>query len=109
RLTLSASYNRSFGQNNNWQTTLAFGRNNNETGHTLDAFLLESAIRIRDMHIFFARFEHVAKDELFLDSAPQAGQIFHVSKLSAGYIYDFATYKHLKFGLGVLGSLHFLP
>ena len=109
RLTLSVTYNRPFGHNNNWQTTLAFGRNNNEPGHTLDAFLVESAVRLHNIHTFFTRFEHVAKDELFPDTSPQAGEIFHVSKLSVGYIYDFATYKGLKFGLGALGSLHFLP
>src|SRR6266571_308509 len=70
RLTLSVTYNCPFGHNNNWQTTLAFGRNNNEPGHTLDAFLVESAIRFQNLHTFFARFEHVAKDELFPDTSP---------------------------------------
>jgi len=32
-----------------------------------------------------------------------------VNKISVGYIYDFPRWKHVKFGVGVLGSIHFLP
>jgi hypothetical protein len=109
RTTLSVMYNRRIGQKHNWQTTLAWGRNNNEPGNTLDALLLESALRFNDIHTLFTRLEHAAKDELFHHDEPQAGEIFHVTKLSVGYIYDFAAYKGLKFGVGALGSLHFIP
>jgi hypothetical protein len=93
----------------NWQTTFAWGQNNNDPGHVLDAFLLESAINIEHAHTIFARFEHVQKDELFEEDEPLAGEVFWVNKLSVGYIYDFPETHHVQLGLGVVGSIHFLP
>jgi hypothetical protein len=109
RTTLSISHHARWGRDNHWAATIAWGRNNNEPGHTLDAFLFESAWRIEQVHTIFTRFENAAKDELFDEDEPQAGEIFHVSKLSVGYIYEMARWKDLKFGLGAVGSLHFIP
>lgn len=107
RTTASATYNYPF-VNGNWQTTLAWGENNNSPGKTLDAFLLESAVSW-DRHTVFGRAENVAKDELFTQQDPLAGYSFHVSKLSLGYVYDFPLSDHLKLGLGALGSVYAIP
>ena len=107
RSTASASYNLPFG-GNNWQTTLAWGHNENDPGRTLDAWLLESSVQLHDTHTFFGRVENADKDELF-DSGPLAEQSFSVSKLSVGYIYDLPVAKHLKLGIGGLGSVYDLP
>ncbi len=111
RITASATYNRPFGLNheNNWQTTFAWGRNNNDPGHTLDAFLVESAVNFNHRHTVFARFENVQKDELFEEGEPLAGEVFRVNKLSVGYIYDFPEWHGVQFGVGGLGSIHVLP
>ena len=107
RTTASATYNLPL-SNGNWQTTLAWGRNDNSSGHTLDAYLLESAVSW-DRHTVFARAENVAKDELFDSGDPLSGHTFRVSKFSVGYIYDLPLAEHLKLGLGALGSVYALP
>jgi hypothetical protein len=108
RTTASVMYNLPWA-NNNWQTTLAWGRNNNSSGHILDAVLLESAVRLHDTHTFLGRIEQAQKDELFISPDPQASQTFNVGKLSLGYIYDMPMFTHAKIGVGGLASLYVLP
>jgi len=107
RITASATYNRPL-DHGNWQTTLAWGRNYNHPGNTLDAFLLESAASWYE-HTLFARIENVEKDELFLALSPLAGQVFRVSSFSLGYVYDIPVLDHLALGLGAQGSVDALP
>ncbi len=85
-----------------WQTTLAWGRNYNSPGRTLDAVLLESAV-ILGRHTVFARVEDVQKDELF------AGQVFRVAEASLGYVYDLPLAKHVALGLGAMGTANLVP
>lgn len=108
RTTASATYDLPFNEHH-WQTTVAWGRNDKNPGSSTDAFLLESAIRLYDKHTFFARAEHVEKDELFEETSPLAGEIFNVGKLSAGYMYDIPIAKHVSFGIGGLGSAYHVP
>jgi hypothetical protein len=107
RTTASASYNLPI-DHGNWQTTLAWGRNNNHPGNTLDAFLLESALTWQQ-HTFFGRAENAAKDELFQLPSALAGRIFNVNSLSLGYIYDIPVADHFSLGLGAMGTLDLLP
>ena len=81
----------------------------NDPGHTLDAFLLETAVNFVHTHTVFGRFENVEKDELFEEDEPLAGMVLRVNKLSLGYVYDFPVTHGLQFGLGALGSVHLLP
>lgn len=108
RGTASVTYNRSFRQSN-WQTSLAWGRNDNVPGKVLDGFLIESALNIDDTHSFFTRFERVAKDELFPAGDALDNEEFTVSKISAGYIYEPAAYGHGKWGLGGSFDVNILP
>ena len=108
RYTASAIYNRPL-HIGNWQTTFAWGYNDKEPGLNLHAFLLESALSIRDKHTFMARFEHAEKDELFEQNNPLAGKAYSVKKITAGYIYDFLIGRNLKWGIGVTISANFLP
>jgi hypothetical protein len=107
RLTASATYNKNFGRGN-WQTTLAWGRKYNEPGLTLDGFLIESALAC-ERHTVFARAENVQKDELFLPPTPLASAAFRVSEVTLGYVYEIPIARHLALGLGVQGSLNFVP
>jgi hypothetical protein len=109
RFTLSVTYNKRFGGTNNWQTTAAWGQNDPKPGERTNAFLLESAVNFHHTHTIFGRFENVEKDELFLEGDPLEGEIFTVNKLSLGYIYDFPETYHLQFGVGAVGSIHFIP
>jgi hypothetical protein len=108
RTTASIIYSRPFDRNH-WQTTLAWGRNDKNPGGTTDALLLESALRLNDVHTLFGRAEYGEKDELFPEGDPLAGRAFDVGKFSAGYIYDIPVAKHLAFGIGGLGSVYALP
>ena len=107
RLTASASYNMPL-EHGNWQTTFAWGRNNNQPGNTLDAFLLESAASWYRHTVFF-RAENAAKDELFQPPSPLAGKPFRVSAFSLGYVYDIPVVDHLALGLGAMGTVNALP
>ena len=107
RVTASVTYNRPF-EGGNWQTTLAWGQNNNSPGKTLNAFLLESTASWGS-HTVFGRAEYAAKDELFESGDPLFGRSFRVSKLSVGYVYDLPLTEHLKLGLGALGSVYDIP
>jgi len=111
RLTASAIFNKKF-DNNNWQTMAAWGENMNDPGNNLYAFLLESALRMRDTHTFFVRLERVQKDELFHDDVqyPQyEGKIFDVNRAGFGYIYDFPQFKRVRFGVGGSLEVNILP
>ncbi len=108
RLTASVMYQRHW-DGINWGTTLSFGENFNSPGNDLFAVLLESTVVFKDTHTLFARAENVQKDELFLPGDPRDGEIFNVTKFSAGYIYDFPRWRHVKFGIGGLGSAYVLP
>lgn len=108
RTTASVTSNMPF-DGDNWQTTLAWGRNVPSTGIATSAYLLESALSLRKSHTFFGRAERVDKNELFLPNTPFAGQNFAVGKLSVGYIYDFPGGRHVKVGIGGLVSKYALP
>ena len=107
RLTASATYNRPLA-GGNWQTTLAWGRNDDEPGHQLDGALLESAFN-HGRSTVFARVETVQKDDLFLPPSPLAGEVFHVSEASLGYVYDIPVGEHLALGLGMLATVNLVP
>jgi len=108
RVTASVAYHYAWNENH-WQTTFAWGRNFQHPGPELDAFLLESLVNFRKTHTVFGRVENVQKDELFPPGDPRDGEIFRVTKMSVGYIYDFPKWNHVRFGLGGLGSVHLLP
>lgn len=109
RSTASAMYNKPFGCENNWQTTLAWGQDANSPGHTLNGYLLESTVKLHLTHTFFGRVEHVQKDELFESPSPFVDEVFTVNKLSMGYLYEFSNWHHAKPGIGALVSAYALP
>jgi hypothetical protein len=108
RMTVSAIYNLPFGENN-WATTLAWGRKMDDPGHDLDGFLLESAVNLAETHTVFARAERSSEDELFEAPSPFAGRVFTVNSFSLGYIYDIPVVEHLKLGIGGLGTVDVVP
>ena len=107
RSTASASYNAPLALW--WQTTLAWGRNAPSTGRSSNAWLLESALKLRHAHILFGRLERITKDELFLPGAALYGRSFTINKLSLGYILDVARLGALDLGLGGLISTYSYP
>ena len=108
RLTVSASYHKQW-KHAHWQTLLAWAQNRNDPGRNLDAFLLESALRLQDRHTILGRAENVEKDELFREGDPLEHRKFTVTKLSLGYLYDFPKLGPVRLGVGGIGSVHLLP
>lgn len=108
RLTVSASYHKQW-KHAHWQTLLAWAQNRNDPGRNLDAFLLESALRLQDKHTILGRAENVEKDELFREGDPLEHRKFTVTKLSLGYLYDFPKLGPVRLGVGGIGSVHLLP
>jgi hypothetical protein len=110
RLTASATYTTKFAGENVWSTTLAWGRKMLQPGPTLDGFLLESEVILKNNWTFFARAERVKENELLEDIAAFAEPpIFYVNKISVGGIYDWPIADHLKFGIGALVSRYGIP
>ena len=109
RTTASAIYDGVFGTTGRWEGMVAWGRNQNQPGHTLDALTAEAAVALGERHVIFARAEHVQKDELFLAPDPRTGQVFDVGELTAGYRYDFLRRGHAALGLGASGTLAQVP
>lgn len=111
RTTVSGSYHARLPVGE-WQTTLAWGRNEKrEPSETkkLDGWLLESTLAIGQRHTVFGRFEQVNNDELIEGSSPLAGQTFRVRKASVGYIYDFAKLGPATLGVGGLVGFPRIP
>ena len=110
RTTASVTANFPYGANN-WQSTLAWGRNAPDSGLASNAFLLESALTVGASHTFFGRGELVDKDELFANTpdSPLAGRNFRIGKISMGYIYDFPSDRAYKTGIGGLVSRYAVP
>ncbi|HEX7077586.1 MAG TPA: hypothetical protein VF363_04135 [Candidatus Eisenbacteria bacterium] len=108
RTTLSAIYAADCGSAH-WETTLAWGRNRNRPGHTLDGIDLETAARVAEKHTFFARAERAEKDELFPASDPRDGRVFDVGQVSAGYRFDFWRRGHAALGVGAMGTVSIVP
>jgi len=108
RITVSAIYNRitNLGQ---WQTTFAWGRNKKIPGKATNAYLLESALNIKNTHSFFTRFEHVEKDELFTHDDPLFGKAYTVKKITGGYIYYFKEWLEMQWGIGSSVSVSLVP
>jgi len=109
RTTASVMYDGNLGGAGRWEGTLAWGRDRNQPGHTLDAFTAEAAEEIADRHTIFGRAEWVEKDELFVAPDPRAGRVFDVGELTAGYRYDFWRGVHVSTGIGAAGTLSFVP
>ncbi len=113
RTSASVTWNLPLGEARNWQTTAAWGRNDpsgGDHGHTTDAFLIDSALRLGRWTVF-GRAENVDKDELFgdeHDGDPLAGRVFNVTKLSLGGYHSLPIGK-VALDLGGLVSKYDLP
>jgi hypothetical protein len=109
RVTASATYNRPL-PIGTWQTTVAWGRDMNEPGHTLDAYLAETAASL-GRHTLFFRAEAAQKDELFDDQPtnPLFSRVFDVAKYSTGYFYTVPIPDQLAVDFGGLISRYTLP
>ncbi|MBI4241254.1 MAG: hypothetical protein HY613_06020 [Candidatus Rokubacteria bacterium] len=108
RTTASAIHAADWGAGH-WETMLAWARNRNRPGPTLDAIALESVVQLRQRHTVFARAERVEKNELFQEGDPRHGRVFDVGAVCAGYRFDAPSFAPITAGIGVLGTVSFVP
>ena len=96
------------------QTTLAWGRNvqDGPAHHAaLDAWLLESAWRLRPADTALFLFEHALKNELFNvgDPGGTPDDEFHVNSLSLGWVHELAEFGAGSLGAGLLWTRSLVP
>jgi hypothetical protein len=106
RWSASGIYTRPLGNDGWWSTTLAWGRRSAEHGN-LDAWVLESAVGLKQWTIF-GRAEHTENNELLSDHGHH-GPPFDVAKVSLGAIRDFTLSDQVKLGVGGLYAFNFVP
>ena len=90
-----------------WSTTVAWGRRSAESGW-LDAVAVESALNAGRSWTLFARGERIDNDEL-PPLGGVAGMPYTVGKVSVGAVHDFPYSGHIRFGVGGLFALNFVP
>jgi hypothetical protein len=106
RWSASGIYTRSLGNDGWWSTTFAWGRR--ESGHEkLDAFVLESAVGLKDWTLF-GRAERTENNEL-ISVGGHHGPAYDVGKVSLGAIRDFRVAEHVKIGIGALYAFNSVP
>lgn len=107
RTTASVTWNRPWGRDRAWATTLAWSSKDGDSGPALTGLLAETALRLGRDEIF-ARAEHEQENELF-GSGPLAGRIFGVGKLSLGYQHEVPLAGHVFLAIGGLTSAYAYP
>jgi hypothetical protein len=115
RLGASILYTRRIARDGDWSSTLVYGANKHtaqggpSTGfeHSL---LLESNAQLDDRNSVFGRAEWVqksAEDLVVTTSSPDAR--FNVTALTLGYVRELVQSPGASLGVGVRGSISFLP
>lgn len=110
-MTASIMYNRPLAHNDNWASTVLWGRTHepaDEAGGGLiqNSYLLESTLRFRARNYAFTRIENAARTtELLLGQQPippgfQESSAGHVQAFTFGYDRDLGRIPHLATALG---------
>lgn len=115
RLTASVLHGIALGTDGQWATSLIYGANRRiGTSSWAHSLLLESEAVLDKRNTVFGRAEYVQKDAADLvltDSAVAfpASRVFNVGEISAGYIREIAHGRGVTLGLGIRGSVNFVP
>jgi hypothetical protein len=115
RLGASVLYTRPVARGGEWASAMVYGANK----HTVPgvpspgfahSVLLETNLQVDDRNGLFGRVEWVQKsaEELVIPEA-DAEDLFDVSDLTLGYVREVAQRGGASLGLGVRGSLNFVP
>ena len=107
RVTASVVYHRRFGGERLWESTIAWGRNE-ELGVGTHAWLLESAVTRRQQDVWFGRLEIAEKPAHDLDVHDATGA-FVVGKAQGGYTRYLAQASGFLLGVGGQLSAGFVP
>lgn len=115
RLGASILYTKPIARRGDWATALVYGANQHtEPGQPAGRFqhsvLLESNVQLDDANGIFGRAEWTQKnaEELVIPGENHETR-FNISALVLGYVREVAQSKGMSVGLGVRGSLAFVP
>lgn len=108
KTTASATYNKMFGEDRNWASTVVWGQNY-ANGECSNSFLVESNYDFFKNAVF-GRFETVKKSghDLVLDPPLDHGQ-FWVNAFSLGYVRDIVQGRGLDVGIGGMATINHNP
>jgi YHS domain-containing protein len=106
KMTATATYNRVAGQTV-WASTMGWGRNS-ESDHATNAFLLESSFTLAERDAWFGRLEILGKTPEDL-AVTSPADTFALTKIQGGYTRYTRTFWGFRPGLGVEGSIGFVP
>ncbi len=114
RTTASILHGRRLAGGGQWATAIVWGANAHPGDDPTHALLLESELILGNRNTVFARADRVQKTaaELVLPTGIggfDAERVLDVSSLSLGYIREIARPGAVTIGLGVRGTLNFLP
>ena len=107
RLTASVIYHRRVSASSLWASTVAWGRNEEQSEAT-NALLVETSVTLAERHLWFGRFEVAGKPAHDLAVHDIEG-VLTVGKLQGGYSRYLATASGLRIGLGGYLSAAFVP
>jgi len=94
-----------------WSSALIYGANDRiGTGHPANSVLLESTLDLDRVNSLFGRAEYVRKsgEELAIPSTPPTTE-YDVAAFALGYVRTVGTLAGLAAGVGVRGSVNFVP
>ncbi len=109
RITASANYVVPLDGERVWAATAVFGRNQAH-GSGTNTYLVEASSGLTPTDVLFARGELLEKSGADLVLSPDLqGTVFNLGALSAGYTHSFGPYASLLPGVGVCGTINFVP
>ena len=111
RYGVAALTTQPYGRGGQWASALIWGANDPlGSGHPSNSVVLESNLALDGTNTLFGRAEYVRKnaEELVVPSAPPAAE-YDVSALALGYVRTIGTMGGLVAGVGVRGSVNFVP
>ena len=111
----SVLHSRPLGREGAWSSAVVWGAKRHEPGlrHPTTRFThsvtAETSVEIGRRNTLFARAEYVQKDmeELFLPHERE--QVHEVKTVAAGYVLDVVRSRPATLGIGVRGSMNFIP
>ena len=111
RIGAAALTTRPVGAGGTWSSALIYGANAQiGTGRLASSVLVETTLDVDGTNSLFGRVEYVQKsaEELVISSVPPTTQ-YNVGALALGYVRMVGTVAGLAAGVGVRGSVNFVP
>jgi hypothetical protein len=111
RVTASALYSGAVGGDGVLAATAVYGANRRSGATESEpSYLLEANLEFLARHSVFGRAELVRKESADLSLPPSViADAVNVAEIALGYSYDLNSAGPLRLGLGVRGSLNFVP